>query len=136
MTHVFADTGYWMALLNPRDALHRRAKELASTLKGVKIITSDWVLIEVLNGFAGSGPHLRSIAANAVSSLVEIPGVVVEARTDNIFTNALALYCDRADKEWSMTDCSSFLIMRECRIDSSLTPDRHFEQASFKALLR
>ncbi len=109
---------------------------LASTLKGVQIITSDWVLVEVLNGFSGSGPHLRSIAANAVSSLMEIPGIVVEARTDNIFTNALTLYRDRADKEWSMTDCSSFLIMRDRRIHSALTPDRHFEQASFKALLR
>jgi predicted nucleic acid-binding protein len=51
------------------------------------------------------------------------------------FAGALQLYGDRPDKDWSMTDCSSFLIMRRLSIDSALTHDKHFEQAGFIALL-
>ncbi len=52
------------------------------------------------------------------------------------FTAALDLYRERMDKAWSMTDCFSFLIMRQYDIDAALTYDKHFEQAGFSALLR
>jgi predicted nucleic acid-binding protein len=136
MTHVFADTGYWIALLSPRDDLHLRAKEIAATLTGVQVVTSEWVLIEVLNGFAGRGQHLRSIAGATVSALRASAGAVVVPQTDEAFSEALKLYRETTDKQLSLTDCSSFLIMRKRGIDSALTPDHHFEQANFKALLR
>ena len=69
MKRVFADTGYWIALLTPQDALHKEAHRLFATLAGVKIVTSDWVLIELLDGFATKGPHLRSLASDAVAAL-------------------------------------------------------------------
>jgi len=52
------------------------------------------------------------------------------------FQDALALYEQSSDKEWSLTDCSSFLIMRELKITEALAHDKHFEQAGFDALLR
>lgn len=58
MMDVFADTAYWVALLNPRDQLHARAQEASATLAGARIVTSDWVLTELLNGFAECGPRL------------------------------------------------------------------------------
>jgi uncharacterized protein len=136
MKRVFADTGYWIALLMPRDSLHEEAHELFARLAGVEIVTSDWVLIELLNGFATSGPNLRSLASNAVAALKSNPKVTVEPQLREAFADAFNLYCDRPDKDWSMTDCSSFLIMRQHGIDSALTHDKHFEQAGFKALLR
>jgi predicted nucleic acid-binding protein len=136
MTRVFADTGYWIALLTPQDALHKEAHRLLATLTGVEIVTSDWVLIELLKGFAARGPHLRSIVSNAVSSLRTNPKVTVEPQMGDAFGNAFRLNCDRADKDWSMTDCSSFLIMWHYGVDSALTQDRHFEQAGFQALMR
>lgn len=45
------------------------------------------------------------------------------------------LYRARPDKEWSLTDCTSFVVMNECGLTDALTGDRHFEQAGFKALL-
>jgi predicted nucleic acid-binding protein len=136
MKDIFADTGYWIALLNPRGELHLRARNLAVTLKGMRIIISEWVLIETLNGFAGCGPHLRSIAAGAVSALRSNSGALVEGQIVDSFSKALKLYRDSADKEWILTDCSSFLILRQHRIDSALTSDHHCEQSGFKALLR
>lgn len=136
MTTVFADTAYWLALFNPRDTLHSRASTLAATLRGVRIVTSEWVLIEVLNGCSGGGPSLRSVAANAVADLRTALGGVVEPQTSRSFSEALKLYAERADKDWSLTDCSSFLIMKRLGIGSALTPDHHFEQAGFEALLK
>jgi hypothetical protein len=48
----------------------------------------------------------------------------------------LALYAARPDKEWSLTDCVSFLVMQDHGVTEALTADHHFEQAGFVALLK
>lgn len=136
MTHVFADTGYWIALLSPRDELHGNAQQVSATIAGARIVTSDGVLIELLNSFAERGSRLRFVVATAVAVLRENPNVIVAPQTRESFTKAFDLYCERTDKGWSMTDCSSFLIMWQYGIDAALTYDKHFEQAGFDALLR
>ena len=50
-------------------------------------------------------------------------------------TRALALYRDRADKTWGMTDCISFVVMRDHNLSDALTADRHFAQAGFAPLM-
>jgi uncharacterized protein len=136
MKRVFADTGYWVAPLTPRDVLHEDAHRVYARLAGAEIVTSDWVLIELLDGFATKGPYLRSLVSNAVAALKKNPEVTVEANMHEAFADAFQLYRDRLDKDWSLTDCSSFLIMRRYGIDSALTHDKHFEQAGFSALLK
>jgi predicted nucleic acid-binding protein len=44
-------------------------------------------------------------------------------------------YAKRLDKDWSLTDCMSFVTMQECGISDALTADHDFEQAGFIALL-
>lgn len=48
----------------------------------------------------------------------------------------MQLYTQRPDKDWSLTDCISFVVMKQHGLTEALTADRHFEQAGFKALLR
>jgi len=136
MKSIFADTGYWIALLSPGDGLHGKVQEVSATLAGATIVTSDWVLAELLNSFAGRGPQLRQVASTAVVALKENPNVIVVVQSRDSFTQAFDLYRERADKGWSLTDCSSFLIMRQRGIDAALTGDKHFEQAGFSALMR
>ena len=55
---------------------------------------------------------------------------------DELFDNSLALFGNRDDKEWSLTDCMSFVVMETRGITDALTPDEHFNQAGFQALMR
>ena len=55
--------------------------------------------------------------------------------TSELFERGLALYNARPDKEWSLTDCISFVVMADEGLTDALTGDRHFEQAGFTALL-
>jgi predicted nucleic acid-binding protein len=48
----------------------------------------------------------------------------------------IRLYASRADKEWSLTDCISFVVMQREAVTEALTGDHHFEQAGFVALLK
>jgi predicted nucleic acid-binding protein len=136
MERVFADTGYWIALLNPRDDLHQKASSISREYDPSRIVTSEMVLAEFLNSFSDYGPRLRQAAAKAVLSLRETSQVVIVPQSSLLFEKALKRYRDMADKSWSLTDCASFLIMEEEGVTGALSYDRHFAQAGFQALLR
>ncbi|MCP4699009.1 MAG: type II toxin-antitoxin system VapC family toxin [Gammaproteobacteria bacterium] len=53
-----------------------------------------------------------------------------------LFHKALTLYRERGDKDWGLTDCISFVVMREQELTEAMTTDRHFVQAGFRALMR
>ena len=52
-----------------------------------------------------------------------------------LFDRGLALYASRLDKDWSLTDCISFVAMQEQGLEEALTGDQHFAQAGFSVLL-
>jgi uncharacterized protein len=136
MRLVFADTSYWIATINPRDNLHDRAMAAVNLLWPCKLITSDMVLVEVLNAFAERGDYIRQTAAAAIQAIAEDAGTEVVPQTRRLFQEACALYRQRLDKGWSLTDCASFVIMDERGIANALTYDAHFEQNGYVALLR
>lgn len=136
MRVIFADTVYWVALINPREALHRSASEIGDRLGKHRIVTSEMVLVEVLNMLAEFGAHFRAAAARLADEIAGNQAIELVPQSPELFRHALALYRDRADKSWSLTDCASFVIMDERRITEALTQDQHFEQSGFRALLR
>ena len=136
MRVVFADTGYWVALLNPRDELHDKATELSKFLNPVHIVTSEMVLTEVLNDFSKRGNYLRKVATELIYRIQKNPNTTVVSQTSQQFQQGLKLYKNRSDKNWSLTDCVSFKIMEQMGIYEALAYDKHFEQAGFRALLR
>ncbi len=136
MKTVFADATYWLALLNPNDQLHQRAIAVSSRLGSCRVVTSEMTLSELLNGLSGRGSLLREKAIQTVKSLSDNPNVEVVPQTSRQFRRASDRYGSAVDKEWGITDCSSFDIMEEKRISEALTYDHHFEQAGFRALLR
>lgn len=136
MKKVFADTGYWIAVTNPQDKLHDRALQVSAALGPHLIVTSEMVLSEVAAYFSDKGSRLRQGAVDLIRSIRANPNSRVVPQTSLQFQEALALYEQSADKEWSLTDCASFLIMRELKISEALAYDKHFEQSGFVALLR
>lgn len=136
MSRIFADTSYWIALLNPRDDLHNRALIASEKHSDSVLITSEMVLVEFVNSFNESGSRLRKAVVTAVHALRQSEQVIVMPQTSTQFEGALLLYQQVIDKDWSLTDCASFQIMHAEQIDAALTHDRHFQQAGFVALLR
>jgi predicted nucleic acid-binding protein len=51
------------------------------------------------------------------------------------FELAKAFFRKHADHDYSFTDCSSFVVMRELGLSDALTTDGHFVEAGFHALL-
>lgn len=135
MRTVFADAGYWIGLLNPRDSLHAAALTASQQFRKTRLVTTEMVLTEVLNGLA-KYLTLRSKVISAVDAVYANPNTDVVPQTGLLFREALALFRTHQDKEWGLTDCSSFVVMRQRGITEALTHDHHFEQAGFRALLR
>jgi predicted nucleic acid-binding protein len=131
---VFADTGYWEALLNPSDRLHAKAIEVSTSLGKVRQLTTEMVLDELLSAL--SKIPVRPFAVKGVDAIRSNPNVEVIPQTSLQFTQAFGEYRRMADKEWSLTDCASFAIMRERGLTEALAHDQHFVQAGFVALLR
>ena len=136
MSAVFADAGYWIALWNPRDALHRRSLAVADALGTSDVVTTQLALVEALNSMADKPEYRRTFAARMVHDLEADPSVEIVPQTDAQFRTAVERYAARSDQTWSLTDCASFLVMEERNITEALAYDRDFEQAGFRALLR
>ena len=136
MEEIFADAGYWIAMLNPADRLHRKALSVTAEIAGLRIVTSEMVLVEFLNGVARLGNEVRLKAADTRQRLAANPNIDVVPQTSAQLAAAARRYAGRADQRWSVTDCASFLIMEERGIIKALAYDRDFVQAGFCALLR
>ena len=133
MIGTFADTFYFIALLNPSDSAHGRAVQVTRTLAG-PIVTTCWVLVEVADAL--SAPGFRSHVHRFLERLASDPNFrVVPANTD-WYWRGVSLYGARPDKGWSLTDCMSFVVMSELGLRQALTSDHHFEQAGFVATLK
>jgi hypothetical protein len=127
----FADSYHFIALLSVWDDAHERAVELSRELTG-EIVTTDAVLLELADGF--SAPGLREGAAIYIRDLWRSAQTQVLPTDRPLLERALTLYASRADKDWSLTDCISFVVMQDEGIVEALTGDSHFKQAGFRIL--
>src|SRR6185437_4744650 len=131
---LFADTFYWVALLNPGDAFQALVTSFGSRLGIARLVTTDEVLTEVLAWFSRFTPHWRGKAATLVHDLRSAPDVEVLPQTRADFDAALALYEARPDKAYSLTDCRSMLAMKGFGLTEVLSNDHHFTQEGFTIL--
>ena len=136
MDVVFADAGYWIAILDPSDELHQRARLVTGQLGSRRIVTSEMVLVEFLNAMSKLGEHVRRLAVGTVTGIQNDSTVETVPQTSQRFAAAIRLYSERPDQQWSLTDCASFSIMDERGIREALAYDRDFVQAGYRALLR
>jgi predicted nucleic acid-binding protein len=110
MKPVFADTGFFLALVNARDQYHQTATSLNASLV-TPLLTTAWVLLEFANAIATS--RARSEFGSTLARLRSERDAEIIAPSPELFDRDCELYTSRSDKEWSLTDCISFVVMKD-----------------------
>jgi predicted nucleic acid-binding protein len=130
----FIDTAYLIALLNPRDAYHKKAMDMLPKLRSANEI---WITEAILIEFGNSMARVnRSATVTFINSCYTDSNVRIVSIDRGLFHKAVKFYHDHDDKEWGLTDCISFVVMKENGLVEVFTADEHFLQAGFRALMR
>lgn len=110
---VFLDTGYAVALAVENDQYHERAVQLVDQIEqeNVQLVTTRAVVTEI--GDALAAPEYRGTAEGHILALQRNPTADIVPLTEDLFRWGFALYRERQDKEWGLTDCISFVTMRD-----------------------
>lgn len=132
---VFVDTAAFIGILIDKDENHQSAIESMRDLRAKKarLLTTEAVLFELAGAL--SAVEFRARAISFIDTLRSLSSFEIFPTNGELFENALRLYRERPDKEWSLTDCASFVVMKERGINTAFTSDKHFEQAGFVRLL-
>ncbi len=109
MATYFADTSFWIGLSSKRDQYHHRA--------------------------VASDVSTRRIAAVSCLRVRADAHIEVAPLQAELMVSAVELYRGRADKNWSLTDCLSFVVMQRRGLTEALTTDHDVGQAGLKALM-
>jgi predicted nucleic acid-binding protein len=132
MKPIFADTVYYLALTNPNDQYAQAAREFTKGFAG-SFITTSCVLTEVANSLSRGTD--RALFRELYEELSHDRRVTIVPTTRDLLESGVELFARRHDKEWSLTDCISFIVMQQNGLIEALTADKHFEQAGFLILL-
>jgi predicted nucleic acid-binding protein len=132
---VFVDSAQYIAFLYENDDLHEAAAEAAERLTDVPLVTTEGILVEVLNHLAKFGAYHRRLALALVDTLRSEPTVVIESQTTALLNDGIDLYRRREDKTYTVTDCMSMITCHRHGIREIATCDHHFEQEGFTILL-
>jgi predicted nucleic acid-binding protein len=132
---VFVDTVAWIALMNRRDNLHVSTTNCMNKLRqqNITLITTEFVLLEVADALCD--PKFRALTVDYIDRLRRLKSLTIIPASQSLWSDAWALYRTRPDKGWSLTDCTSFIVMTAQQVTQAFTSDRHFEQAGFTKLL-
>jgi uncharacterized protein len=132
---VFVDTAGWIALINLNDNLHAPACKIMLRLRQEKniLVTTEFVFLELADALCAT--HLRQQTLTTINSMRQGGLVQVIPLSQTLFEQGLFLYSQRHDKDWGLTDCISFVVMRQEGITQAFTSDHHFEQAGFIRLM-
>jgi predicted nucleic acid-binding protein len=133
MKGQFADTSFFVAVVNAGDAMHARAQACSEAREG-RLVTTDLVQVEFANWLTRWGK--RAAFAPVVENLRADPITRIYPATREGFDKGYDLFQRRPDKDWSLTDCISFVVVQEEGVTEALTTDHHFEQAGFTILLK
>lgn len=135
MGTYFADTSFWIALSRKRDQYngHAIAWNQFVIRTGGSLVTTEAVLWEWLNGL--SDVSTRGVAAEGYRRVHRDARIEVVPFQPELIEAAIQLYRARPDKDWSLTDCLSFVVMERRRLMEALTTDGHFEQAGVKVMM-
>src|SRR5262249_1621392 len=131
---LFLDTSYAIALASETDEHHGKAVELSIWIaeQGISMVTTRAVILEIGNSLARR--HRRA-AIRLLDSIESDEDIEVITPSEELYHRAFDSYRRYLDKSWGLTDCMSFVVMRDRGILDALTADDHFRQAGLNPLL-
>jgi predicted nucleic acid-binding protein len=134
VTPVFLDTGYVIALEAQDDQRHAEALQHWTQLSArlPPLVTTSYVFDELVTFFNSRNRHAKAIEVG--SRLLTSPTVQLVHVDQPLFYSAWRYFAQHADKSYSLTDCISFLVMKQRGIRTALAFDKHFLQAGFEKL--
>ena len=138
MNEVFVDTSGWASFFICTEPHHAKAVELMTQWRqqNGRVVTTNYILSELVAFFTSPLRVSRSTILDhiqAIRSRIWVEVVHIDPSLDEA---AWKLFGDRLDKEWSLVDCASFVVMQQRGLTDALTTDHHFEQAGFVRLLK
>jgi predicted nucleic acid-binding protein len=133
MSQLFADTSFFVAFLNPHDDSHDLARKYMADFDGA-VVTTVWVIAELGNFLCKR--RNRKLFVPFVRDLQDDSRVIITRLEESYFERGLVRFARRPDKEWSFTDCVSFVVMENGGLTDALTTDHHFQQAGFRLILK
>ena len=138
MNKIFVDTSGWASLADVSEPFYQKAKEIyaAAMQNRQRLVTTNYVLTELVALMTSPMRFHRPRIIEFVRGIKESPFFDIIHIDEDLDAKAWELLTNRADKNWSLVDCSSFIVMRENKITEALTTDHHFEQAGFVRLLK
>ncbi|HET7090104.1 MAG TPA: PIN domain-containing protein [Anaerolineae bacterium] len=129
---LFGDSSGWVAAYDERDKYHAAAKQIIYDLSGQKVtfVVTDYVVAESITLMRSRLGHARAVAFG--DWLLQSPRVRLIRLDLDLWNEAWRFFKMYDDKDFSFTDCASFVVMRRERLRDAFTFDRHFEQAGFR----
>lgn len=130
--NLLADSAGWLALFDERDKYHAEATSAFRALENqsVAFFVTDYIVAEAATLILYRVGHTQATVCG--DWLVRSPRVRLIRITPDLWDEAWELFKRYDDKEFSFTDCTSFVVMRQQRLRDAFSFDHHFEQMGFR----
>ena len=137
MNKVFIDTSGWASFFIKKDPYHVEALRLMRQWQqqNLWIVTTNYVLTELIALFTRERVQ-RSTVLDYIENIRSADWVEIVHIDESLDAEAWQLLANRSDKEWSLVDAASFIVMEDRGITEALATDHHFEQAGLVPLLK
>lgn len=137
MNEVFIDTSGWASFFVRKDPNHEKALKLMTQWRheNRNATTTNYVLSELIALFIRFREK-RSTVLSYIKTIRSAPWVEIVHIDEDLDEKAWQFLASRLDKQWSLVDAASFIVMQERNLTEALTEDHHFEQAGFVCLLK
>lgn len=138
MTDRFVDTSGWASWAVKRDVFHPLAVGVfGDTLQANRrLVTTNWVLAELTGSFISPYRLSKPTQVRVLDGIRGDRSVTVIAIDARLEMDAWHLWRTRLDKDWSLVDCASFVVMTRLGLAEAITAGHHFGQAGFVRLLK
>jgi len=128
----FSDSSGWIALFDQSDKYHMRTWNWTHEIRGqgARFVTTDYVLDETITHLADVVNH--ATGESFATWVLQQKHIQVVHIDEELWGKALALFRKYNDKDFSFTDCTSFVVMQEHKLRDVFGFDHHFEQMNFR----